>query len=93
MPFRPDPFLRRFERLRKLRQRPLIGYLTAIASVAAATALRLGLSGILEGVPFITFYPAVALTTAVMVAAGLLGCAVPAMRALRIRPIEALRTD
>ena len=65
MPFRPDPFLRRFEPLRRSRQRPVIGYSVAVAAVALAAALRLSLSPLLVGIPLFTFYPAVAAATAI----------------------------
>jgi PAS domain S-box-containing protein len=65
MPFRPDPFLTRFEPLRRWRQRPLIGYSVAIGAVAAAALLRLGFWPVFLGVPLMTFYPAVAAATAV----------------------------
>lgn len=58
MPFRPDPFLARFEPLRRLRKsQPLIGFGIAVAGVAAATVLRLEIGGV--PAPFITFYPVV----------------------------------
>src|SRR5439155_15606998 len=65
MPFRPDPFLRRFEPLRRSRQRPVIGYSVALAAVALAAALRLSLSPLLVGIPLFIFYPAVAAATAI----------------------------
>lgn len=65
MPFRPDPVLQRFEHLQRLRQRPVIGYVVSVAAVAAAGALRIPLSELLSGVPFITFYPAVAIAAVV----------------------------
>lgn len=65
MPFRPDPFLRRFEPLRRWQQRPLIGYSVAIGAVAGAALLRLAIVPFVDGVPFITFYPAIAIAAAV----------------------------
>ena len=65
LPFRPDPFLSKFERLRALRQRPLVGYAVAVASVAAASVVRVGFSDLLVGVRFAPYYIAVALTAAV----------------------------
>jgi len=65
MPFRPDPFLRRFEPLRRSRRRPIIGYSVAIAAVAVAATLRLSLSPLLVGIPLFVFYPAVAAATAI----------------------------
>lgn len=65
MPFRPDPFLRRFEPLRRWRQRPLIGYSVALAAVALAAMLRFSLSPLLLGIPLFVFYPAVAAATAI----------------------------
>jgi PAS domain S-box-containing protein len=65
MPFRPDPFLSKFGRLRALRQRPVLGYLVAVGSVAAAAAARASLSDLLTGVRYAPFYVAVALTAAV----------------------------
>lgn len=55
MPFRPDPFLARFEPLRLLRRKPWIGYGAAVLAVAVATGLRLAIPGI--PAPFVTYYP------------------------------------
>jgi PAS domain S-box-containing protein len=65
MPFRPDPFLQRFERLRRLRQRPVLGYGVAVGSVVLASAARAGFSDVLTGVRYAPFYIAVLLTGAV----------------------------
>jgi PAS domain S-box-containing protein len=65
MPFRPDPFLARFEPLRRLRKSPWLGYAAAIGGVAAATSLRVGLGALVESAPFVTFYPFVILATLV----------------------------
>jgi hypothetical protein len=40
-------------------------YALALVSVAAATALRLALDPFVEGVQFITYYPAVVITTVI----------------------------
>ncbi|MDX8500920.1 PAS domain S-box protein [Mesorhizobium sp. VK4C] len=63
MPFRPDPFLEWFEPLRKLRRRPATGVITVVVSIGAATAARSALMGALDATPFITFYPAVVVST------------------------------
>lgn len=65
MPFRPDPFLQQFEPLRRWQRNPYIGYSTAFVAVAGATLLRLAIAPMVEGVPFITFYPAIAIAAAV----------------------------
>jgi PAS domain S-box-containing protein len=65
MPFRPDPFLQKFERLRKLRQWPVLGYCIAVGSVAAASGLRESFADLLTGVRYAPYYIAVALTAAV----------------------------
>lgn len=65
MPFRPDPFLEKFERLRTLRRRRVAGYTFAAASVAAASAVRAGAPELLSGIPFAPYFIAVALTAAV----------------------------
>ena len=62
MPFRPDPFLKKVERLRRLRHRPALGYVVAIASVALASIVRESFSDVLVGVRFAPYYLAVALT-------------------------------
>jgi PAS domain S-box-containing protein len=64
MPFRPDPFLQKFERLRRLRQRPALGYAVAVASVAVASVVRMGFTELLTGVRYAPFYIAVAVTAA-----------------------------
>ncbi|MBI3676771.1 MAG: PAS domain S-box protein [Proteobacteria bacterium] len=81
MPFRPDPFLARFESLRWLRrERPWVGYAAAVAGVAAAVAIRAAIPGITA--PFITFYPAVIL-------AALVGGARPAALAIVLSALAA----
>jgi hypothetical protein len=65
VPFRPDPFLTRFEPLRRLRRKPWVGYATAVGGVAAAVGVGLGLDDLVKGAPFITFYPVVILATLV----------------------------
>ena len=65
LPFRPDPFLNRVEPLRRLRQRPMIGFCVAILAVAASVAVRLVFGDSLREVPFITFFPAIAVAAAV----------------------------
>jgi len=58
MPFRPSPFVTRFERLRRFRmRRPWASYVIAVAGVAAATLARQALPG--ASAPFVMFYPAV----------------------------------
>lgn len=64
MPFRPDPFLRKFRHLRRLRQNPSAGYVVAVASVAAASLVRESFSDALRGIPFGPFYLAVAVAAA-----------------------------
>jgi K+-sensing histidine kinase KdpD len=52
------------QRLKRVRQNPLVGYSVAVVAVAIATALRLALTGyVMQGVPFITYFPAIALAT------------------------------
>jgi PAS domain S-box-containing protein len=63
MPFRPDPFLARFEPLRLLRGKPWIGYGAAVLGVALATALRLAIPS--NPAPFVTYYPFIILVTLV----------------------------
>lgn len=65
MPFRPDPFLKRFERLRMLRLRPMLGGVVAIASVAIAFAVRGGSPDLIEGIPYGPYFIAVALSAVV----------------------------
>jgi PAS domain S-box-containing protein len=81
MPFRPDPFLDRVEPLRKLRQRPVLGYGIAVLAVGASAGLRLALGDILADVPFITFYPAVAVAAAAGAGPGLFGLGLAAAAA------------
>lgn len=57
----PDPFLRRFEPIRKLRRRRMTAYLLATAGVGLATFLRFQFSALLAPVTFTTFYPAIGL--------------------------------
>src|SRR5690242_106620 len=62
MPFRPDPFLARFEPLRRLRQKgPGLGHVIAAAGTALATLIRLEAGDVQA--PFITFYPVVIAAT------------------------------
>src|SRR5579872_4401761 len=56
---RPPLYLRA---ARHFRAHPAIGYLTAIASVGVATMLQWLGRDLYEGAPFLTIYPAVALT-------------------------------
>jgi PAS domain S-box-containing protein len=65
MPFRPDPFLQRFDGVRRLRRRPLIGCGLAVAAVALASGLRLAGGDLLRVAPFTTFYVAIAGATLV----------------------------
>jgi PAS domain S-box-containing protein len=65
VPFRPDPFLTRFEPLRKLRKRHWVGYAAAVGGIAAAAGLGLGLGDLVKGAPFVTFYLFVILATLV----------------------------
>jgi PAS domain S-box-containing protein len=65
MPFRPDPFLNKFERLRRFRQKPMLGYVVAIGSVVAASVVRETFSELLTGVRFAPYYIAVAITAVV----------------------------
>jgi PAS domain-containing protein len=65
VPFRPDPFLARFEPLRRLRRTPWVGYAAAVGGVAAAAGVGLGLDDLVKGAPFITFYSVVILATLV----------------------------
>jgi PAS domain S-box-containing protein len=61
MPLRPDPFLRRFEVLRRARQHPIVGYLAAVCGVALASGVRWSVDELLEAGPFMSFYPAILL--------------------------------
>jgi len=61
----PDPFLERFNLVRALRRRPVLGYLAAVAGVLAATLLRLAFGSVLQVTPFTTFYPAIVFATLV----------------------------
>src|SRR5439155_22562192 len=63
LPFRHDPFLVRFELLRRLRSRPWVGYAVAVGGVVLATGLRVGLGDV--DAPFVTFYPALMLAALV----------------------------
>lgn len=97
MPFQPDPFLRRFERLRRLRLRlrPVIGYAVAIIGVAGAAGIRFGFADILDAAPFITFYPVILLATvAGGVRAGALATCLSATGAnfLFLQPVLAFST-
>jgi PAS domain S-box-containing protein len=61
LPFRPDPLLDRLEPLRQGRAKPWIGYGAALVGCALAVAARKLTGDLLADVPFITFYPAIAL--------------------------------
>ena len=50
---------------KRLRQHPLLGYATAIASVGLACLLQWAFESAYGGAPFLTIYPAVILTTLV----------------------------
>jgi two-component sensor histidine kinase len=50
---------------KRLRQHPLLGYATAVASVGLASFLQWAMAGAYGGAPFLTIYPAVILTTLV----------------------------
>src|SRR5688572_29604959 len=63
MPFRPDPFLRRFEPLRRARRRPVLGLVVAVGLVAVAAGFKWATFDLLVTAPFITFYPAIVLAT------------------------------
>lgn len=65
MPFRPDPFLTKFERLRALREKRALGHVVAVASVAVASGVRQGFPELLAGVRFAPFYVAVMVSAAV----------------------------
>jgi PAS domain-containing protein len=79
---RPDPFLRWFEPIRNLRRQRAPGYVTAVAGVAVATAVRSLFSSLLAPVTFTTFHPVVALATLVGGArAGFLALALSAVAA------------
>jgi len=52
-----------YERTGRLRQSPLAGYAIAVATVALALLARFLLAGRLTGFPFLTFIPAVLLTS------------------------------
>jgi signal transduction histidine kinase/ActR/RegA family two-component response regulator len=52
-----------YERTGKLRQSPLAGYAIAMATVALALLARFLLAGRLAGFPFLTFIPAILLTS------------------------------
>jgi PAS domain S-box-containing protein len=65
MPFRPDPFLARFERLRRLRREPRIGYGVTIVAVGTSIGARMAAGDLLAAGPFLTFYPAIILAAIV----------------------------
>jgi ABC-type antimicrobial peptide transport system permease subunit len=68
---------------------PLMGLVAGVAlSVAGSGALRALLYGVTPGAPLI-----VVLGSAVFAIAALVACLVPAFRAARINPIDALRAD
>src|SRR5437764_3635325 len=64
MPFRPDPYLERLERLRTLRHRTVLGYIVAVGSVGLASIVRESFADLLVGVRFAPYYLAVLLTAA-----------------------------
>ena len=78
----PDPFLRRFEPIRKVRRRRVAAYLLATAGVVLATLLRFRFSELLAPVTFTTFYPAIGL-------AALLGGVWPGTLALLLSALAA----
>jgi PAS domain S-box-containing protein len=78
----PDPFLRRFEPIRKVRRRRVAAYMLATAGVALATVLRFQFSALLSPVTFTTFYPAIGL-------AALLGGVWPGTLALLLSALAA----
>lgn len=78
----PDPFLRRFEPIRRVRRRRAVAYLLATAGVALATFLRFQFSELLAPVTFTTFYPAIGL-------AALLGGVWPGTLALLLSALAA----
>ena len=53
---------RLYETSRTLRETPWIGYGFALGAAAAALGVRLALSGVLSGFPFLTFFPAIFVT-------------------------------
>jgi PAS domain S-box-containing protein len=61
VPFKPDPFLARFEPLRQMRGRPWIGYALAVGGVAVAAATRFAIPT--DPAPFVTFYPVIITAT------------------------------
>jgi PAS domain S-box-containing protein len=63
LPFRPDPFLARFEIVRRIRRMPAVGYGVAVATVTLVTTLRWLLGDFLHLAPFVVFYPAILATT------------------------------
>jgi PAS domain S-box-containing protein len=65
MPFRPDPFLERFEPLRRARARPAVAIAAILIGPAISVLARMAAGDLLAGVPFITFYPAVAIAALV----------------------------
>jgi PAS domain S-box-containing protein len=65
MPLRSDPLLDRLEPIRRLSRNRVLGYGTALASVALATLLRFALGDPQGMGACITFYPAVIITAIV----------------------------
>lgn len=65
MPLRPDPFLTRFERLRRLRRKPLAGYAITAAAVATSVGTALAIDARLNVPPLLLFYPAIIVATIV----------------------------
>jgi PAS domain S-box-containing protein len=54
-----------YERLRRLRQDPRVGYAVVFVSVAVSIAARWAIGDLLFAVPFITFYPSVIISALV----------------------------
>ncbi|MBT9472562.1 MULTISPECIES: PAS domain S-box protein [Alphaproteobacteria] len=65
MPFRPDRFLTRLERLRRLRRRPWIGYGVAIVAVGASILAGMAASELLAAGPFLIFCLAIILAATI----------------------------
>ncbi len=61
MPLCPDPFVGRFEPLRRLRREPWIGYGVTVLAIGASIGARMAAGEMLAATPFLTFYPAIIL--------------------------------